>query len=126
MRCGTCGKDNPIRITRCQTCGDTISQRSRRAPASASGRDDGWSFSPTNSSGAEAYRYSLYGLIPLVGLVLGPMALLHGIRGLRLGRADSAARDTSQAMAGVLLGTFELLTNGIGLVLLVVGLISAF
>lgn len=124
MRCSTCGKDNPIRITRCQVCGGNVTGRPRRA--SAAGLEDGWSLTPQQSLGATAYRYGLLGLIPVVGLVLGPLALLRGFQGLRLGQVNVGDREISQALAGVVLGGLEILTNSVGLVLLSQGLTNPF
>src|SRR5436305_15062518 len=41
-----------------------------------------------NPEAARAYRVSIYGLIPPLSLVLGPLAVLLGLRARRRGRRD--------------------------------------
>jgi hypothetical protein len=69
-----------------------------------------------------AYRCGLLAMIPLVGLVLGPAALVLGLLGRRLERGNSSERGTAQATAAIVLGALTTLTNWIGLLLIVHGL----
>lgn len=79
---------------------------------------------PSNPRALAAYRCACYGLIPLAGLVLGPAAIAMGIRGWLHSRANPKDLGTGFASAAVILGLLELLTNGIGLTLIGIGLAS--
>jgi hypothetical protein len=79
---------------------------------------------PNNPRAIAAYRCALYGLIPLAGLVLGPVAVALGVLGLRHPAVDAKDRTHGFASAAVILGVLELLTNGIGLTLIGIGLAS--
>jgi hypothetical protein len=79
---------------------------------------------PNNPRALAAYRCAVYGLIPVAGLFFGPAAVALGVLGLRHPRSDSKDRSHGFAGAAVILGTLELLTNGIGLTLIWIGLSS--
>ena len=78
----------------------------------------------SNPRAMAAYRCAVYGLIPLAGLVLGPVAVALGILGWRHYRAHPKDRGQGHAGAAVILGALELLTNSIGLTLIWIGLAS--
>jgi hypothetical protein len=69
-----------------------------------------------------AYRCCVYGLIPGVGLVLGPLALVLALRARLKGRGDPDYRGKGLASAVLLLGGLLTLTNWLGLTLMVLGL----
>jgi hypothetical protein len=71
-----------------------------------------------------AYRYGVYGLIPFVGLVLGPLALISGILGMRHAKTNPADKGASHALAGIVLGVVESLANWLGLAFVLLGLAS--
>ena len=79
---------------------------------------------PPNVRALTAYRYAVYGLIPIVGLILGPAAIIWGILGLRYYRTAPPDRGIGHARAAIILGLLELLTNAIGLALIGIGLAS--
>ena len=54
-----------------------------------------------------AYYCGVFGLIPCVGNVLGPIALVLGILGLRRVKTHPAAKGTGHAIAGIVLGGIE-------------------
>jgi hypothetical protein len=58
-----------------------------------------------------AYYLGVFGLIPCLGALLGPAALILGILGLRLVRQYPTAKGTGHAIAGIVLGSLELLAN---------------
>jgi hypothetical protein len=68
----------------------------------------------------------VYGLIPVAGLFLGPAAVVLGFIGLLRQPPDPKARDTGPARAAIVLGTLELITNGVGLTFIGIGLVSIF
>lgn len=81
--------------------------------------------SQTNNPQAyDAYRYALYGLIPVAGLVFGTLAITRGITGRRAAYLDSKQEGLPQAWAGIVLGALEVLTNGAGLVFIAIGVAS--
>ncbi len=77
---------------------------------------------PNNPPALAAYRVAVYGLIPVAGLFCGPVAVALGILGWRHSRSHPGDRGLGHALTGVILGTLELLTNGIGLAFIWVGL----
>jgi hypothetical protein len=79
---------------------------------------------PTNPRALTAYRFAVYGLIPLAGLFLGPIAVALGVLGLRHCRAHPADKGQGHAGAAVLLGVLEVLTNTVGLTFIWIGLAS--
>jgi hypothetical protein len=79
---------------------------------------------PNNAKALAAYRCALYGLIPVLGLLMGPLALALGILGWRHFRKVPDDRGAGHAVTGIVLGTLELLSNGIGLAFIIIGLTS--
>ena len=78
----------------------------------------------TNRVALWAYRLSQWGLIPGVGLVLGPAALVLGVVAGMRGRGDAEFTFRAPARAAVVLGGLVALTNWLGAVLIVLGLRS--
>jgi hypothetical protein len=76
---------------------------------------------PQNLRAQAAYRYAIFGIIPLAGLLLGPVAVVLGLLGWRDARGDLKTKGGGFAVAAVILGLLELLTNGLGLTLMWVG-----
>jgi hypothetical protein len=74
-----------------------------------------------NPTARTAYWYAVFGMIPFVGLVLGPLALVWGILGLRREEANPSVRGRARSLAGIILGSLELVTNWGGLALLWIG-----
>jgi hypothetical protein len=79
---------------------------------------------PNNHRAVAAYRCAVYGIIPVAGLLLGPVAVGLGILGWRHYRNNPDDRGGGHAAAGMILGSLELLLNGLGLSLIWVGLAS--
>jgi hypothetical protein len=63
-------------------------------------------------------------LIPLVGLVLGPVAFLLGFVAWRRGQGDPLQKGIGPALAGMLLGGSVAVTNWLGVALIIYGLWS--
>ncbi len=74
-----------------------------------------------NTRAIAAYRYAVFGIIPLLGLLLGPAAIVFGLLGWREARGDLRTKGGGFAVAAVILGLLELVTNGLGLTLIWVG-----
>jgi len=58
-----------------------------------------------------AYYLGIFGLIPCLGLILGPAAIVLGIMGLRYKATYPRAKGTAHAIVGIVLGSLETLAN---------------
>jgi hypothetical protein len=56
-----------------------------------------------------AYYCGVFSLIPIFGMVLGPVALILGIVGLRYVKKHPTAKGTGHAIAGVVMGSLTTL-----------------
>jgi hypothetical protein len=103
-------------------------KRPRRRPAKARRRqDDEYEDYEDEEYGAEnvlqaivptsnpkallAYYCGIFGLIPVLGFILGPLALLFGILGLRSSSRNRKVRGAGHAIAGVILGPLGLVLS---------------
>jgi hypothetical protein len=77
---------------------------------------EGW-----NRAALRAYRICIFGLIPGMGLLLGPAAVLLGALAWRSGRSDPAFTAQSPARAAMVLGALIGLTNAAGVTLMILG-----
>jgi len=59
-----------------------------------------------NGRALAAYYCGVFGLIPGIGVILGPIALILGILGLRYASEHRKAKGTGHAWAGIILGVF--------------------
>ncbi|HXG12041.1 MAG TPA: DUF4190 domain-containing protein [Gemmataceae bacterium] len=71
-----------------------------------------------------AYYFGVFGLIPCVGAILGPAALVLGILGLRYVRQHPTAHGTGHAIAGIVLGIIDLY-NWVIILLAAIGFLAA-
>jgi hypothetical protein len=71
---------------------------------------------------ARAYRVSIYGLIPPLSLILGPLAVVLGLRARRRARRDPNFTGDMLARAAIVLGALLTITSWAGLVLMILGL----
>jgi hypothetical protein len=69
-----------------------------------------------------AYLVSLYAMIPFLGLLLGPLAIVLGWAALRRGRREPVFRGASLCKAAMLLGFLLTVTQWGGLALILSGL----
>ena len=58
-----------------------------------------------------AYYWSVFAIVPCIGLLLGPAAVLLGILGLRFVSANPASKGTVHAIIGIALGAIGTLAN---------------
>jgi hypothetical protein len=61
-------------------------------------------------------------MIPFLGLVLGPLAVVLGVLGRRREQREPSERGAGQAMAAIVLGALTLITNWAGLFFILRGL----
>jgi hypothetical protein len=70
-----------------------------------------------NPKALAAYYCGVFSLIPILGLILGPIALVLGFQGMRFARENESAGGKGHAITGVVLGILTTLGNwGCGLV----------
>lgn len=60
-----------------------------------------------NGMALAAYYCGIFGLIPILGFVLGPLALIFGVLGLIAARKNPDAHGTGHAVAGIILGIID-------------------
>ncbi len=75
-----------------------------------------------NRGAVWAYRLCVLGLVPGLGLVLGPVGVVWGGLALARGRKNPAFTAVGPARAAVFLGAALALTNWFGLALMLLGL----
>jgi hypothetical protein len=72
-----------------------------------------------NGMALAAYYCGVFSLIPCAGAVLGPLAIVFGILGLRKVSANPEARGTGHAITGIVLGSLVALGHLIVLIIFV-------
>jgi Domain of unknown function (DUF4190) len=60
-----------------------------------------------NGAALAAYYIGVFGLIPILGFVFGPLAFILGIIGLVKARKSPQAHGTGHAIAGIVLGVID-------------------
>ncbi len=78
-----------------------------------------------NGAALWAYYLGLFSLFPLLGAVLGPVAVWFGLRGLANVRRDPKVRGGIHAWVGLICGALFGLFNALLLVMVVLGVIAA-
>jgi hypothetical protein len=78
-----------------------------------------------NGKALAAYYLGIFGLIPVLGLLLGPLALIFGILGLSYSRTYPSARGGGHAIAGIVLGSLEIVGHIAIIILIVLGIFAA-
>lgn len=73
-----------------------------------------------NPLALSAYYCGVFSLIPCLGLLLGPVALILGILGLRAVSKNKKAKGTGHAIAGIVLGGLATLGNAGALIVMAV------
>jgi hypothetical protein len=128
MRCPACDAPNAPDAVQCAACNAPLQRRPARKRDRSEDPDSpfGVRAEGSNLSALRAYRLSLYGLIPVVGLVLGPTAVLLGAWAARRGRRDPTFTARGPAVAAVIIGTIDSLTNWAGVGLMILGIKSMF
>lgn len=123
MRCPACNTENVDAALQCSSCGGSLPRKPRRRGLAA---ETDTPFAPRteacNRAALRAYHVCLVGLIPGVGLLLGPVAMVLGLVARRRGLKEPGFTAAGPARAAVLLGGVITLTNWIGLVMMIAGL----
>jgi hypothetical protein len=122
MRCPTCNAENDKETGRCSGCGTILARKpKRRATEVEAPSPFAWPVEPANWPCTRAYWVACAGLIPGLGLVLGPAAIVLGLLGRAYARSQPECTAVEQATAAVLFGSLSALTNWLGLALMVLG-----
>jgi hypothetical protein len=78
-----------------------------------------------NGLALAAYYCGVFSLIPLLGNLLGPVALILGIMGVRYAQRHAKARGTGHAIAGIVLGSLSSLLYWGLVILIAAGMFAA-
>ena len=126
MLCPNCNASNAPDAVECASCKAPMQRRPARRRDRSEETDWPFGVRPEGSNlpALLAYRLSLFGLIPVAGLVLGPIAVVLGLLAAYRGRADSAFTARIPVTAAVVIGSIDALTNWGGVVLMWLGLTS--
>jgi hypothetical protein len=123
MRCPSCDADNPTKAIACKQCGGALPRKPRKRPVVDLIDSP---FGPVgdgpNRRAYIAYRCSIVALIPVVGLVAGPLAFALGANAWLRDRQQDAFSAWGPLNASLLLGTLAAITNWTGLALMLIGL----
>jgi hypothetical protein len=119
--CHVCQAENEDDAPKCFKCGARLRRRDR-STTELSVSPYSSAADPINRPAIRAYFMALWGLIPFLGLILGPLAAVLGMRGLILGRGRPGFSAEGPGVAAVVLGSAETLTQWAGVTLLWWGL----
>jgi hypothetical protein len=123
--CPACGADNTPDAPRCSACGILIGRKRRRGVSAESDTPFSGEVPTINRPALRAYRISIYGMLPGLGLVGGPVAVVLGLRACYRARGDRHFTARGPALAAVLFGVLTAVTNWVGFVLMYLGLRQA-
>jgi hypothetical protein len=73
-----------------------------------------------NPKSLVAYYCGVFGLIPILGIALGPVALIFGILGVKYANSNPSAKGTGHAITGIVLGSLTILGHAVILILIAV------
>lgn len=118
MRCPACRADVSPNVAACPHCGEPF-----RAPADDGGVSTVIPYK--NVKALLAYYFGVFSLIPCLGGILGPTALILGILGLRFAGRNPQAKGTGHAIAGIVLGSLTTIAHLVLVVIMLVGVIAA-
>jgi hypothetical protein len=123
MRCPSCQAECPDPVVRCPKCRRRLGSGRRAAHALADEADTPWGKlgEGPNRPARLAYHLAVLGLVPGVGLALGPAAFAVGLYAQLRGRSHPAFNAGAFSRTSIGLGLAEGLTNWAGLALMVSG-----
>jgi hypothetical protein len=134
MRCPTCNTENEAGQPACSNCRAALAAPAQESPPPKlprkSRRRDKQGDGPVspraegyNRDAEDAYRLCLFGLAPVLGLVLGPLSAFRASRLHRKAKDEPGFTGHGPARAAVVLGVLSGLTQWVGLALMVLGLL---
>jgi hypothetical protein len=107
MRCPHCGAENEDTRWGCAKCGGPLP--SPPVPAQAAPRKV--DIEHRNPKALAGYYLGILSLVPLLGAVLGPAAVVLGMMGARAATTTPGQVGTAHARIGVILGIVTTLAN---------------
>jgi hypothetical protein len=130
--CPKCGELNYLSDRNCLSCGALLiavprppppppPTRTALPPPVAPTADSGFGalIPARNPSALAAYYLGLFSLIPVLGLPMGIIAFVLGLKGLKFAKATPAVHGTAHAWVGIICGGFWALAYLVLLVLLI-------
>jgi hypothetical protein len=123
MRCPGCNAENSKDAARCAACDRPFARRGRRrGPPEESDVPPSPYAEGLNRDAHRAYRLAMLGLVPGLGLALGPLGLVLGAIARARGREEPGFTAARLAWAAVVFGGLTGVTNWLGITLMVLGL----
>jgi hypothetical protein len=103
MFCPKCGTENQDNNFKCTKCGEILHPS---APPIALASDDplGGMIPTKNGPALAAYYIGIFSIIPFLGLPMGIVAVVLGIKGLRRAREHPEAKGKIHAWVGIIAG----------------------
>jgi DNA-directed RNA polymerase subunit RPC12/RpoP len=120
--------DRPRRQRREEEDEDEEDDRPRRRRRRSDDYDEGLGtlIPYKNGKALAAYYLGVFSFIPCAGNILGPLAIIFGVLGLRYVKERPRARGTGHAWAGIIMGTLTTLAYWVGpLILIAIGAFSS-
>lgn len=97
-------------------------RRARRRDPDDEDRDFGDTTPYKNMSALYGFRLGVIGLVPVLGLILGPLAIVFSAIAIYRYRRDNSVGGYSQSHAGLVLGLLDTTCNAIGIYLIARGM----
>jgi hypothetical protein len=121
MRCPTCEAPLADDARECSRCGTGINARARRAYETQKDRPFDPLADARNPLGVIAFRCAVVALVPFVGLLAGPLAVLLGLVSWIRGKEHRLKGNVGPTHGALVLGTLTTLTNWLGLLMMLHG-----
>lgn len=124
--CASCGGQNPEGSAVCVRCGRALGSAAGYPPPPAAPAAGGEGIAVLipykNPYALMAYYFGIFAIIPCIGLLLGPAAVVLGIMGLKQAKAHPESRGKVHAWVGIICGAVFGLINLAVLVFFGVGM----
>ena len=122
VRCPSCQAENDPDARRCQSCGGKLTRPRRRRGGNDDNNLNGTLGGRTTQA---AFRCVAVGLVPGLGLVFGPVAVVLALLAYRQEKAGPPPPGRSPALGVLAMAAGVLVTNWVGVFLMIYGLTSA-
>lgn len=134
--CPKCGEGNYPSDRNCMSCGALLSPLKAPPPPPPVAPPPPRAFTPVapaadsgfgalipikNSAALGSYYIGIFSLLPLIGLPMGVIALVLGIKGLKFAKANPGVHGTVHAWVGIVCGGFWALAYALVTVVILIG-----
>jgi hypothetical protein len=126
MRCPACQTENADGATACVNCQAPLAAPKRRSRRRGDSADEGPLSAETEAYNREVlllYRWSLYAVIPVAGLVMGPLVVYRALRVRKKAAADPRLAGAIPVGVAFWVGLISGVTSWLGLALMALGLL---